>query len=67
MKNPATTNEEMNTTAPKLVRMVAKLVSAKVNDGRIEELGGVDAVERFFESVEVRMASDCKRVLLMIF
>jgi len=67
LKNPATTNEEMNRTSPKLVRMVAKLVSAKVNDGRTEELGGVDAVKRFFESVEVRMASDCEMALLMIF
>lgn len=67
LKNPATTNEEMNTTAPKLVRMVAKLVSAKVDDGRIEELGGVNAVKRFFDFVEVRMASDYKRALLRMF
>jgi len=52
LKNPATTNEEMKTTAPKLVGVVATLVEAKVKEGRVEELGGEAAVRGFFESVK---------------
>lgn len=54
LNNPATTNEEMKTTAPKLVGVVATLVEAKVKEGRVEELGGEAAVRGFFESVKVR-------------
>jgi hypothetical protein len=54
LKNPATTNEEMKITAPKLVGVVATLVEAKVKEGRAEELGGETAVKGFFESVKVR-------------
>jgi hypothetical protein len=54
LKNPATTNEEMKVTAPKLVGVVATLVEAKVKEGRVEELGGKTAVRGFFESVKVR-------------
>ena len=54
-------------TAPKLVRTVAKLVRAKVNESGVEVLGGEDAVKRFFASVEVRMIRDCERAVLMIF
>ncbi len=54
LNNPATTNEEMKTTAPKLVGVVATLVKAKVKEGRIEELGGKAAVRGFVESVKVR-------------
>ncbi|KAK4139194.1 uncharacterized protein C8A04DRAFT_16078 [Dichotomopilus funicola] len=54
LKNPAITNEEMKKSAPKLVRAVTRLVEAKVNEGRKEELGGEDAVNKFFKSVKVR-------------
>ncbi|KAB5526462.1 hypothetical protein GE09DRAFT_662048 [Coniochaeta sp. 2T2.1] len=39
MRNPAITNEDMKSTAPKHVRIVAKLVSAKVEEGGVEERG----------------------------
>ncbi|KAK4463628.1 ATP synthase subunit alpha [Cladorrhinum samala] len=54
LNNPATTNEDMKTTAPKLAGVVATLVEAKVKEGRVEELGGEAAVKGFFESVKVR-------------
>ena len=54
LNNPATTNEEMKMTAPKLVDVVKTLVEAKVKEGRVEELGGEAAVRGFFESVKVR-------------
>jgi hypothetical protein len=59
LKKPATTNEEMKMTAPKLVHTVAELVRAKVNNVGVQELGGEDAVKVFFESVKVRMIRDC--------
>ncbi|KAK3897100.1 ATP synthase subunit alpha [Staphylotrichum tortipilum] len=55
LKNPATTNEEMEKTGPKLVSVVAELVEAKVKEARVEELGGEAAVRGFFESVKVRI------------
>lgn len=61
LKKPATTNEEMKMTAPKLVRTVEELVRAKVNKVGVRELGGEDAVKGFFESVKVRMIRDCER------
>ncbi|KAK4031200.1 hypothetical protein C8A01DRAFT_21551 [Parachaetomium inaequale] len=54
LNNPATTNEEMKTTAPKLVGVVATLFEAKVKEGRVEELRGKAAVWGFFEPVKVR-------------
>ncbi|KAK3290117.1 uncharacterized protein B0H64DRAFT_413821 [Chaetomium fimeti] len=61
LNNPATTNEEMKTTAPKLVGVVATLVETKVKEGRVEELGGEAAVKGFFESVrEVRRKQNWK-------
>ncbi|KAK3936722.1 ATP synthase subunit alpha [Diplogelasinospora grovesii] len=52
MRNPAITNENMKSTAPKHVRVVANLVSAKVEEGGVEELGGEAAVADFFASVK---------------
>ncbi|SPO02465.1 uncharacterized protein DNG_05138 [Cephalotrichum gorgonifer] len=52
MKNPAITNEDMNWSAPKLVRIIAKLVTARVEEGEVEELGGEATVMRFFASVK---------------
>ena len=54
LKSPETTNEEMKTTAPNLVGVVATLVEAKVKEARVEDLGGEAAVRGFFESVMVR-------------
>jgi hypothetical protein len=63
MRNPAITNEDMKSTAPRHVRVVAKLVSAKVEEGGVEELGGEAAVADFFASVKVRSSrpfeTDC--------
>lgn len=54
LKHPAITNEKMNRTAPKLLRDVEKLVQAKEEQGRVEELGGAGAVNGFREVIEVR-------------
>ena len=54
MRNPAITNEDVKWSAPKLVRVVAKLVTARVKEGGVEELGGEATVQRFFASVKVR-------------
>jgi hypothetical protein len=63
IRNPGITNEDMKSTAPNYVRVVAKLVSAKVEEGGVEELGGEAAVADFFASVKVRSSrpfeSDC--------
>ncbi|KAK0727157.1 hypothetical protein B0T26DRAFT_809657 [Lasiosphaeria miniovina] len=52
MRNPATTNEHMKRSAPKLVRVVAKVVAARVADGEAELLGGEAAVRQFFALVK---------------
>lgn len=54
MRNPAITNEDMKSTAPDHVRVIAKLVSAKVKEGGVVELGGEAAVANFFALVKVR-------------
>ena len=54
MSNPDITNEDMKATAPNHVRVVANLVSAKVEEGGVEELGGEATVTGFFASVKVR-------------
>ncbi|KAK3375809.1 hypothetical protein B0T24DRAFT_523517 [Lasiosphaeria ovina] len=56
MKNPATTNEDMRWSAPKLVHVVTKLVAAKAQDGGVEEVGGEAAVAQFFASVKVKVS-----------
>ncbi|KAK3360788.1 hypothetical protein B0T24DRAFT_540016 [Lasiosphaeria ovina] len=55
MKIPAITNEDMESSAPKYVSMVADLVRTKVKNGRVEELGGKAAVMRFFASMKVSL------------
>jgi hypothetical protein len=53
MKNPRITNEEMAQSAPKYVRVVSGLVTNRIKTGRVEEMGGRDAVDRFFALVKV--------------
>ncbi|KAK3935361.1 hypothetical protein QBC46DRAFT_367640 [Diplogelasinospora grovesii] len=60
MRNPAITNEDMKSTAPKLVRVVAKLVSTRVEESGVEEVGGEAAVADFFASVKVILSRPCK-------
>lgn len=47
MRNPDIANKGMKSTAPNHVRVVAKLVSAKVEEGGVEELGGEAAIADF--------------------
>ncbi len=53
MQNQDSTNEEMASSAPQLVHLVKGLVENRIKAGRVEELGGRDAVDRFFALVEV--------------
>ncbi|KAH9225121.1 hypothetical protein K456DRAFT_1943790 [Colletotrichum gloeosporioides 23] len=53
VRNPTITNEDINRSAPTYVQAVARLVAARVNRGRVEELGGGEAIARFFDSVKV--------------
>lgn len=46
MQNPHITNEDMEWSAPKYVRVVARLVEARRQSGRVEEMGGASAVDR---------------------
>ncbi|KAH0421178.1 hypothetical protein CcaCcLH18_13596 [Colletotrichum camelliae] len=52
VRNPTVTNEDINRSAPTYVQAVARLVTARVNRGRVEELGGGKAIARFFDSVK---------------
>lgn len=53
MKNPRITNEKMAQSAPKYVRVVSGLVTNRIKTGRVEEMGGRDAVGTFFALVKV--------------
>lgn len=53
MQNMDSTNEDMASSAPQLVHLVERLVKNRIRAGRVEELGGQDAVERFFALVKV--------------
>ncbi|KAL8366290.1 hypothetical protein RB595_004861 [Gaeumannomyces hyphopodioides] len=46
LKNPEITNEEMASSAPKYVQVVKRLVANRMKAGRVEEMGGRDAVAR---------------------
>ncbi|KAL8367055.1 hypothetical protein RB599_010966 [Gaeumannomyces hyphopodioides] len=46
LKNPEITNEDMASSAPKYVQVVKRLVANRMKAGRVEEMGGRDAVAR---------------------
>ncbi|KAB5517420.1 hypothetical protein GE09DRAFT_563828 [Coniochaeta sp. 2T2.1] len=54
IRNPDITNEDMKSTAPNHVRVVEELVSAKMEEGGVEELSSEATVAGFFASVKVR-------------
>ena len=61
MKNPRITNEKMAQSAPKYGRVVSGLVTNRIKTGRVEEMGGRDAVDRFFAFVKVGGLSHLRR------
>ncbi|OCL13859.1 hypothetical protein AOQ84DRAFT_309856 [Glonium stellatum] len=52
LKFPNTTNEDVLPLTPKYVRTIADLIENKKKLGRAEELGGEDAISRFFDLKE---------------
>ncbi|KAK3344481.1 hypothetical protein B0T25DRAFT_593730 [Lasiosphaeria hispida] len=54
--NPAITNEDMKRSVPKLVDVVTKLITAKVEEDGVGELGGEATVTEFFASIKVRLS-----------
>lgn len=44
---------DMRETIAKYNRVITNLVRARARDGRVEGLGGADAVQRFFSQLEV--------------
>lgn len=54
VEKPAITNEDVRRSVPKYVHIASNLVAARVEEGRVEDLGGKDAVRWFFASVKVR-------------
>jgi hypothetical protein len=66
MKNPAITNEDVRKSALKFVPAISKLVKAGLGDGRVEELGGGEVVQQFFDSVKVRISSLRGTMWLMV-
>jgi hypothetical protein len=56
--NPHITNEDMGWSAPKYVKIVAKLVVDRLKRGRVEVFDGDAFVERFFALVKVSHSKD---------
>lgn len=53
LRFPNTTNEDPLPSAPVYVETVSQLISSERNHGRTEELGGEEAIARFFQLREV--------------
>jgi hypothetical protein len=53
IKSPQITNEDVEWSAPKYVRVIAEMVKHRADNGRIAELGGKELVDSFFKQVEV--------------
>ncbi|EFX03349.1 hypothetical protein CMQ_5399 [Grosmannia clavigera kw1407] len=54
MRNPHITNEDMEWSAPKYVRIVARLVEMRLRNGRVTEMGGEAAMRRLLAMLKVR-------------
>lgn len=52
MRSPQITNEDVEWSAPKYVRVVADLVANRVKTGRVDEIGGQEVVDRFLALVQ---------------
>lgn len=55
MQSPHITNEDVEWSAPKYVRVITDLVKDRVNNGRVAEIGGQEVVDRFLGQVEVNL------------
>jgi hypothetical protein len=53
MRSPQITNEDVEWSAPKYVRVVSDLVTNRVKTGRVDEIGGQQVVDRFLTLVQV--------------
>lgn len=53
MRSPHITNEDVEWSAPKYVRVITDLIKNRLNNGRVDELGGQEVVGRFLAQVEV--------------
>jgi hypothetical protein len=53
LRNPQITNEDVEWSAPKYLRVVSDLVISRVKNGRVDELGGQQAVDRFLDMIKV--------------
>lgn len=54
LRNPQITNEDMEWSAPKYIRVIADLVENRLQNGRVEGMGGMEAVQKFLAAVKVR-------------
>lgn len=54
MRNPHITNEDMEWSAPKYVRIVARLVEMRLRNGRVDKMGGVAPMRRLLALLKVR-------------
>lgn len=54
LRNPDSTNEEMDWTAPRYLGIIKELVQNRINAGRVNDLGGQEVVDKFLELCEVR-------------
>ncbi|KAH8903830.1 hypothetical protein BR93DRAFT_901405 [Coniochaeta sp. PMI_546] len=52
MRSPQITNEDVEWSAPKYVRVVSDLVTNRVKSGRVDEIGGQQVVDRFLALVQ---------------
>ena len=60
IRSPNIINEALDD-VPKIVRIVKRLVTNRMQTGRVVEMGGQDTVERFFDLVQVRTLSYLRR------
>lgn len=55
LKNSQITNEDVEWSAPKYLRVITDLVMNRIKSGRVAELGGQEAVDRYMGLVKVRL------------
>jgi hypothetical protein len=55
VRNPNMTNEEVQWSAPKYVRVVADLVANRIKNRGLKGLGNEENIRRFFDSANVRL------------
>lgn len=67
MRSPHITNEDVEWSAPKYVRVITDLIKNRVNNGRVDELGGKEVVDRFLTQVEVSQLVQLHGMTLPVF